>query len=343
MIPESVLFTLNQQHLRLLAISLVLAAGVYLGFALIGGLPALGQLINRLGISGVATLLACSLANYLLRFARWAFYLHSLQHRLPGLRHLGYYLSGFALTTSPGKAGETIRSFYLKRHGVAYTDSLASFFVERFLDVIIITLLATLIFVSHRDYQLFVILVLITLLLLLPLLQSRLPLRLFHFLARKLAGSRLSRLFMHTATLLQQAHRLLLLRRLYPGLLLGALAWLIQGMAFYYLLQISGSSLSVNAALGIYALSLLAGALSFIPGGIGATEGAMALLLLAHGVEREIAFSLPIINRVTTLWFAVALGLLANTLLAWRGIPAPDENTGVKPATSHTTEAGKAD
>lgn len=329
--------------MRLLAISLVLAAGVYLGFALIGGLPALGHLINRLGISGGAILLACSLVNYLLRFVRWAFYLRSLQHRLPGLRHLGYYLSGFALTTTPGKAGETIRSFYLKRHGVSYTDSLACFFVERFLDVVIITLLATLIFISHRDYQLFVILVLITLLLLLPLLQSRLPLRLFHFLAQKLANTRLATLFAHTATLLQQAHRLLLLRRLYPGLLLGALAWLVQGMAFYYLLQISGSTLSVNAALGIYALSLLAGALSFIPGGIGATEGVMALLLLAHGVEREIAFSLPIINRVTTLWFAVALGLLANALLAWRGIPAPNEEADVKPATSHTTTAGKAD
>lgn len=329
--------------MRLLAISLVLAAGVYLGFALIGGLQTLGHLINQLGFSGVAILLACSLANYLLRFVRWTFYLGALQHRLPGLRHLGYYLSGFALTTTPGKAGETIRSFYLKRHGVSYTDSLACFFVERFLDVVIITLLATLIFVSHRDYQLFVILVLITLLLLLPLLQSTLPLRLFHSLAQKLANTRLATLLTHTATLLLQAHQLLLLRRLYPGLLLGALAWLVQGMAFYYLLQISGTTLSINAALGIYALSLLAGALSFIPGGIGATEGVMALLLLAHGVEREIAFSLPIINRITTLWFAVAVGLLANALLAWRGIPAPDEDACIKPATSHTTTAGKPD
>ncbi|MGM0678330.1 MAG: lysylphosphatidylglycerol synthase transmembrane domain-containing protein [Pseudomonadota bacterium] len=327
----------------MLASSLVLASGVYLSFALIGGLATLGHLINQLGISGVAILLVCSLANYLIRFVRWSFYLHTLEHRLPGLRHLGYYLSGFALTTTPGKAGETIRSFYLKRHGVGYTDSLACFFVERFLDVVIITLLATLIFISHHEYRLFIVLVLITLLFLLPLLQSTLPLRLCHFLARQLAGSRLSILLTHTATLLQQAHQLLLLRRLYPGLLFGALAWLVQGMAFYYLLQVSGSGLSVNVALGIYALSLLAGALSFIPGGIGATEGIMALLLLAHGVEREIAFSLPIINRITTLWFAVAVGLLANALLAWRGIPACEANSGVKPATSHTTEAGTAD
>ncbi|MDZ7662168.1 lysylphosphatidylglycerol synthase transmembrane domain-containing protein [Thiohalophilus sp.] len=340
--PRPALLTLNRHHLRLLAISLVLAAGLYLGFALVGGLPTLGRIINQLGLSGGLILLAASLGNYLLRFARWAFYLHSLHHRLPGLLHLGYYLSGFALTTTPAKAGETIRSLYLKRHGVPYTDSLASFFVERFLDVVVITLFATLLFIAHRDYRLFIALVLLTLLILLPLLQSRLPLRLCHYLAQHFANTRLAVLLTHLANMLHQAHRLLLLRRLYPGLLLGALAWLVQGLAFYYLLQISETSLPLATALGIYALSLLAGALSFIPGGIGATEAVMALLLLAHGVERDVAFSLPVINRVTTLWFAVALGLLSNALLAWRGI-RPADDTPVKPAASHTTTAAKSD
>jgi hypothetical protein len=55
--------------------------------------------------------------------------------KVPIGRHLLYYLAGFALTTTPGKAGETVRSLYLKSHGVSYTHSLAAFFAERLMDL----------------------------------------------------------------------------------------------------------------------------------------------------------------------------------------------------------------
>jgi len=272
-------------------------------------------------LTGWLVLLGCSLVNYLLRFLRWDFYLRNLGHTLPRGLHFSYYLAGFALTTSPGKAGETIRSLYLKAHHVPYTHSLASFFTERFLDVVVITLYATLIFrFEQQDHPAFMLMVLVAVLLLLPLMQSSLPRQMLTWLARHITPRRLAELFAHIASLFHQARYLLSRDKLLVGLLLGALSWGVQGLAFYYLLWLSQVSLSLDTAIAIYALSLLAGALSFIPGGIGATEAVMSLLLIAHGVDKPTAVSLPIINRITTLWFAVILGLLSNSWLGVQGI-----------------------
>ena len=68
--------------------------------------------------------------------------------------------------------------------------------------------------------------------------------------------------------------------------------------------------------MGIYAVSLLAGAASFIPGGIGSTEIVMGLLLAASGADNSIAITAPLISRLSTLWFAVAVGFIATGLLS---------------------------
>jgi uncharacterized protein (TIRG00374 family) len=68
--------------------------------------------------------------------------------------------------------------------------------------------------------------------------------------------------------------------------------------------------LALPTAIGIYAVSMLVGALSFIPGGLGSTEAVMVLLLKLTGVDATTALAITLIARVATLWFAVVLGLL---------------------------------
>jgi len=317
------LFNITRQQKRLLALSLVVTAALYLGFVIGSGFDHFSKTLSRLGFSGWIILLGCSFSNYLLRFLRWDFYLTSLQHHLPRGLHFSYYLAGFALTTTPGKAGETIRSLYLKVHHVPYSHSLASFFTERFLDLIVITLLASLMISSTNTYGGFIALVLLTLLGLLPLMQSRLPLLLFSWLGTRFSHRRIGKLSLHLGELLNQARELLRLRKLYTGILLGGIAWVIQALAFHYLLSINDAAIPITTSFAIYALSLLAGALSFIPGGIGATEAVMSLLLVSHGVDKQTALIIPIINRVSTLWFAVLLGLISNS---WLGLQGMDIN-----------------
>jgi uncharacterized protein (TIRG00374 family) len=69
-----------------------------------------------------------------------------------------------------------------------------------------------------------------------------------------------------------------------------------------------GVEISLVKAVFIYAFSTLAGALSMLPGGIGATEGSMTSLLLLIQIPKALATTATIIIRVCTVWFAVLLG-----------------------------------
>ena len=112
---------------RGLVISVVAALALYVGLSFFTGAKDVLGAVSHVDLQVWILVLGLSLLNYLLRFYRWHWYLAHLGHTLPPLRHLTYYMAGFAFTTTPGKMGEAIRSIYLAPHRVSYADSLAAF------------------------------------------------------------------------------------------------------------------------------------------------------------------------------------------------------------------------
>ena len=101
-----------------------------------------------------------------------------------------------------------------------------------------------------------------------------------------------------------------------------------------------GAHVDLGLATVIYAGTTIAGALSFLPGGLGVTEGAMTLALIqgASKLEASTALAATLLTRLATLWFAVFLGVLllavARRRIANRNAslaPVPSANP---PATS---------
>ena len=316
------MLTKNQQ--RALSLTILVAASFYLVFIFSADTNKILQAMKRISVTDWLIILTCSFVNYSLRFIRWHTYISSFGHHIPVKLHFTYYLAGLALTTTPAKAGETLRSLYLLPHHVRITESLASFFTERLLDAVVMVLLASLVFLTlpefEKKYAVFIFTLLLALVLTLPLLSTRYPQTFLLFIKGRVPGEKISKLIVNTVSLLNSAKSLLSVRHLYRGLIIGFFAWMIQGMAFYFILQKIGFPLDIPTALTVYAISILAGAASFIPGGIGATETVMGFLLLALGSELHIAIAIPILTRLATLWFAVCVGLLANVRLSVNNI-----------------------
>ena len=117
------------------------------------------------------------------------------------------------------------------------------------------------------------------------------------------------------ANLYESSYLLLCWRPLAVAVALATLAWFAECLAFY--LVIAGMGVMATPALllqatFIYAGASLLGALSFLPGGLGATEGSMAVLLTQlSGMDREPAIAATLLTRFATLWFAVILGVAA--------------------------------
>ena len=306
---------LSPKQRSTIVLSLVMAAGLYLAGIVYVGYDEIQSALAKFGATNWFILLACSCCNYALRFVRWQSYIKQSGIIIPLKRHILYYLAGFALTTTPGKAGETIRSMLLRPHGVRYAFSLACFFTERLLDVIIVALLASFTVFAFSEHKMFVILSSLIFLALLPLIRSSLLLRALKSVRDSLHNKRLRHFLNHLIKLFHSAHRFLSWPWLLRGLSLGFVAWLVQGFAFYLIVSKLGFDVGLLAALGIYSISLLAGALSFIPGGVGSTEIMMGILLAALGADASIVVGAPIISRLSTLWFAVVLGLGSTGLL----------------------------
>jgi len=297
-------------RIRTIVLSLGLAVLLYatLG-AGIDGTRTLAAM-RQLEFEWWAAILGLSLFNYGLRFVRWHGYLAWLGEHVPVVRHAVIYIAGFALTTTPGKAGEGLRSVYLARLGVPYPHSLAAFFAERFLDLLAIALLSMLVLVAFSGYVWWVIAPIAALALLLIAIRQR---RLLTAMQRRYAApeGRIQSLIASAVKAWDQAFALMANRPLYAGLAIGLVAWAAEGVSLFVIAHGLGIELSLATAIGIYAVSMLVGALSFIPGGLGSTEAVMALLLKLSGVDASTAIAITLIARIATLWFAVVLGLFA--------------------------------
>jgi uncharacterized protein (TIRG00374 family) len=310
-----------------LVLSVVLAIALYFVGMVTTDFHATRTAVARMDWVAWAAVIALSLLNYLLRFVRWTTYIRHFSHvRLPTGRHSLYYLSGFALSTTPGKAGEAIRSLYLHPHGVGYHQSISALFVERLLDMLAITLLAVLACIYFPQYQWVALLTSVIAFGGLIVVHQKWAIDWLERQAERLGAAR--KLVKHLAIMLRSALMLMRSRQLVGGLALGVIAWGGEGIGLYLILKAMGAHVDLWLAVSIYGIAVLVGAVSFLPGGLGGTEAAMTLLLIASGVDKSTALAATLVCRVATLWFAVALGLIAMSINALNPIkPIPQEQS----------------
>jgi uncharacterized protein (TIRG00374 family) len=295
--------------LRAILWSIAFAALAYLGLSLWAGWREVLAAVIQLGPAVLLGLLMLSLSNYLLRFVRWARYLTLLDASVAWRINLNAYFAGFALTTSPGKLGETLRSVLLKPHGVPPAASLAAFFAERASDMLSILLLTAIGLWSYAPARLLVGVALAALCLALLLVQwTTLIAAVDRWAAAR--SSAVAKLLVKLCEIILHFRRCFSLSALLMGLAFGLAAWFAEAIGFYWLLDALGHPLAITTAIFIYAFAMLVGGLSFLPGGLGSSEAVMIGLLTLNGLPAAAAVTATLICRLATLWFAVGLGAI---------------------------------
>lgn len=304
---------LSGWRLRALVLSIAAATVGYLAFSLWGGWGNMVAAFGRIGVVGTLVVLSLSLVNYGLRFARWQLYLSQLGHRVAWRPSLRIYLSGFALTTTPGKAGEAFRGVLLKQHGVPFSTTFAAFISERLSDLVAIVVLTLVGLAQYPPARGLVLAGVAGIVVLMICLSSPALLGRLDRWARG-QGGRLAELILHTLDMLRDARRCHRPGLLAVASLISLVAWGAEALAFYWLLGWLEADVSLAFAIFVYALSMLAGALSFLPGGLGGAEAVMVSLLVLKGLTMPLAIAATVFIRLATLWFAVVLGLVALVL-----------------------------
>jgi uncharacterized protein (TIRG00374 family) len=299
-------------------LGVAVGVAIYVGFSIWADARSVGRALA--GFHWVIALFALALAslNYLVRFVRWHYYLKVLGLAIPAGHSFLVFLGGFSLTVTPGKLGEVVKALLLREsHGIAAARTAPIVIAERFTDLMGLLLLACVgIFTFKTDPRFLVVgAVLIGFGLVVVSVESiaTFCLRLSGHvpLVRRLTPT-LKEAYRTTAALLRP-------RPLGLGVLLSVVSWFFECTAFWAVVHgFAGASVELQAATFIYASMTVAGALSFLPGGLGVTEAGMLAMLgeLATGCGRSVAAAATFVTRLCTLWFAVLVGIAALLIFA---------------------------
>jgi uncharacterized protein (TIRG00374 family) len=304
----------SQSLFRRLLAGLVFGFVVLVVLMLLGDIRQVSQQVLSFNWALFPAVLGLTQFNYLLRFIKWHYYLGQIGiHNLPVLESARLFVAGFPLAVTPGKIGEVFKGVWLQRKSdVSTARGVAVVVAERISDGLALLALSTLGVIAYPQYWPAFVFALALLLSIIIVSQIRpLALALLDF------GERLPMIKRFTHALrefYEGSFSLFRPKAILVAVALGSISWLGEGIGFYLILLGLGlpPSLQMLAqAVFILAFSIVIGAISTLPGGLGAAEASIAgMLILLLGLPPDTASAATLLVRFATLWFGVSLGLL---------------------------------
>ena len=257
--------------------------------------------------------LGLAFGNYMIRFAKWEYYLRLIGVRLGRAESLGVFLSSFLLTVTPGKIGEVVKSVFLKKsRGIPVSVTAPIVLAERLTDLIALMCLA-LIGISTYRYGVEA-LAASAALVALGLAILSVPKVSLGMIAVCERLPVIGRVAPKLRTAYGSMRTLIAPLPLVFATIISIAAWSLECIAFFLVIRgFQDADPELLAATFLYAVATILGAISFLPGGLGVTEGSMAVLLEELGLmsDQASAVAATCLIRLATLWFAVLVGLVA--------------------------------
>jgi len=307
-----------------LLFGMALGAVVFIGFSVYTDFD---KLLDAFGLFNwwyFLILLVLSFLNYVFRFFKWDYYLRELGISIRKRSSAAVFFSGLVMTVTPGKMGELLKSFLLKQvNGTAISKSAPVIVAERlsdFVALIILSCLGISIYALRNELFVLIITAALTVAFLALIAWRGLSLWMIGLLEhirpmQKLMG--------RVRTAYESIYALIAPRRLAWATFLSLLAWFCECFGLYLVLWYFKADSPLLMVVFIYSISTIAGAITMLPGGLGATEISMsALIIKLTALAKANAVAATFIIRLATLWFAVLVG--AVVLLTQRRLLVAD-------------------
>jgi uncharacterized protein (TIRG00374 family) len=304
-------------------ISALLGLAVVVALGLVSDIGQVGQSFGAFEWAMLPAILGFTLLNYVLRWLKWDYYLR----RMDMGQDVSYgdsallFTSGMVMAVTPGKVGEVLKSYLLKRiNGIPISASAPIVLAERVTDGLAMLLLMGFGLTLYAPARpAFFALLGLTIAGLIVLQFRPLIERLADLVCKLPYGTKIAPRLM---TAYMSSQRLLSWRILLASTVISVVSWFGECVAFYYVLHglgVPASFLLLQQATFVFAASTLFGLVSFLPGGLGVSEASSTgLLVLLIPMASGPATTATIIIRFCTLWFGVTLGAIALAIFGRR-------------------------
>jgi glycosyltransferase 2 family protein len=284
---------------------------VYAIFLFISDLDKISDKILNFKLEFLPIILGLVIFSWIISYFRWNILLKNQNIHIPHSLNFQIFLVGGALGITPGKIGELFKSQILKeKFNIPRTKTAPLFIVEKFLDLVsamIVTVIGIW-FIPEIGY-LAIIGLIVSIILFKILTSKKLFIQTLSFLNKiKFLSKYLEPLSSSHEILSKTLHS----KKMFSLLILSVFYWIVIGCATFFVIE--GFGFSVGSILNIistYSSSLIIGALSFIPGGIGIAEGSLIGLLTFQGIDVSDAIVIVVLIRIFTLWFSTITGFIA--------------------------------
>ncbi|NPV90483.1 MAG: flippase-like domain-containing protein [Firmicutes bacterium] len=304
-----------------LAISMLIGIAVLVGLGFFMTDYRVSEVLHFFSVKVLFIVVLICLANYLLRFLKWHFFLWRLGIEIDIKESLLIFLSGLALSPTPARSGELIKIYWLNRYNQTAASISGPVVVAEWITDSISAVILAGVGVNAFEYgaEVLVLVGLMLMLLILVIENEKLAYRILWLLERV----RIFRRFSARLTYVYQtAAQLMGFKNLAISTLISLGSWSLEVLALVYLMQSINAPISFSQAAFVFCFATTVGIITMVPGGLAVVEGGMVGLLLLLSVPRSEAVLGTIVIRSGTLWLGVlmgivCLGVLLNRYFGW--------------------------
>ena len=300
-----------------LILVLVAAVGIYAIFLFTSDFNIITEKISNFKINYLPLILFLVTASWCPVFIKWHFLLKNCEIDIPLTRSITVFLSGLAFDITPGKLGALMKSQILKTSfNIPRTKTAPIVLVEKVYDLIG-AILASIIGIIILGMDVYLIIIAILVLAMVFFFLYYRPASELFF-KRVTKTKFFSKYVENISEFDKTVQKSTNVKVATICILLAVTYWFIVSSAVYYtLIGFDIDTLDYLKVLSIYATSILLGAISFIPGGVGITEGALAGLFTLEGIDVSTALILSVIIRIFVLWYSVSIGFISLKFTGW--------------------------
>ena len=293
---------------------IVAAAAIYAIFLFISDYQKISDVVIDFKIEYLIPILSLVTVSWIPLILMWHLLLKKNGINIPFRKNIVIWLSGSALSVTPGQVGELIKSQLIKTlYDIPRTKTAPVVLVEKFYSLtgaIIAGIIGIIILGMDFNLVLFSIAILSIIFLLIyyrPVLQYGLKrITKFKFFSKYSDNITDSYEILRNSTGSGISSICIALAICY---------WIIISLSVYVTLLAFGiEGVSFLKTISIYTSSVIIGVITFIPGGLGITESSLVGLFTLEGINMSIALILSVVIRLTTLWYSVSIGFIGLKL-----------------------------
>jgi uncharacterized protein (TIRG00374 family) len=294
-----------------LILVLVAVVGIYAIFLFISDFGIISEKISNFKINYLPLILLLVSASWIPIIIKWHFLLKNCKIDIPLRKSIAVFFAGVAFEITPGQIGALIKCQLLKTSSnIPRTKTVPIIAVEKVYDLIGAILASIIgIIILGMDFYLIIIAILAL---------AVIFFFMFYRPASEIFFKRITKtkFFSKYVDNMSEFHAIIQkstnVKAATVCILLGVTYWfIISSAAYYTLIAFDVNVLDYLTVLAIYTTSILLGAISFVPAGIGVAEGSIAGLFTLNGIDVSTALILSVMIRVLTLWFSVSVGFIA--------------------------------